>query len=212
MNEILYILTRGIAIGVLISAPMGPIGMLIIQRTLSKWRWPAFFTGIGAALSDMFYCLLTGFGISFITDFIERNQHMLQIVSGVVLAAFGVFLFRKNPTRALQPNNPEASKNYFTDVVSGFFLTVSNPLILFFIIGLFARFEFIMPDSYSIWHYALAYLSILGGALIWWYLVTMLVNRLRRRFNVRSLWLINCVIGALLIIMAIVGTVMAFTN
>ncbi|MGM9828205.1 MAG: LysE family translocator [Muribaculaceae bacterium] len=212
MNEILYILTRGIAIGVLISAPMGPIGMLIIQRTLSKGRWPAFFTGIGAALSDMFYCLLTGFGISFITDFIERNQHMLQIVSGVVLAAFGVFLFRKNPTRALQPNNPEASKNYFTDVVSGFFLTVSNPLILFFIIGLFARFEFIMPDSYSIWHYALAYLSILGGALIWWYLVTMLVNRLRRRFNVRSLWLINRVIGALLIIMAIVGTVMAFTN
>ena len=212
MNEILYILTRGIAIGVLISAPMGPIGMLIIQRTLSKGRWPAFFTGIGAALSDMFYCLLTGFGISFITDFIERNQHMLQIVSGVVLAAFGVFLFRKNPTLALQPNNPEASKNYFTDVVSGFFLTVSNPLILFFIIGLFARFEFIMPDSYSIWHYALAYLSILGGALIWWYLVTMLVNRLRRRFNVRSLWLINRVIGALLIIMAIVGTVMAFTN
>lgn len=166
MNEILYILTRGIAIGVLISAPMGPIGMLIIQRTLSKGRWPAFFTGIGAALSDLFYCLLTGFGISFITDFIESNQQLLKIVSGVVLAAFGVFLFRKNPTRALQPNNPEASKNYFTDVVSGFFLTVSNPLILFFIIGLFARFEFIMPDSYSTWHYALAYLSILGGALI----------------------------------------------
>lgn len=212
MNEILHILPRGLVIGILISAPMGPIGMLIIQRTLSKGRWPAFFTGIGAALSDLFYCLLTGFGVSFITDFIEDNQQLLQIVSGVVLAAFGIFLFRKNPTRALQPNTPEASNNYFTDVVSGFFLTVSNPLILFFIIGLFARFEFIMADSYMLWHYALAYLTILAGALLWWYLVTTLVNRLRRRFNVRSLWLINRAIGALLIIMAVVGTVMAFTN
>jgi len=69
MNEILYILPRALAIGILISAPMGPIGMLVIQRTLSKGRWPAFFTGIGAAFSDLFYCLLTGLGISFITDF-----------------------------------------------------------------------------------------------------------------------------------------------
>ena len=87
---------------------MGPVGMLIIQRTISKGRWPAFFTGIGAAFSDLCYCLLTGLGISFVTDLIENNQQPLQIVSGVVLAAFGIFLFRKNPTRALQPNTSEA--------------------------------------------------------------------------------------------------------
>lgn len=212
MNEILHILPRGLAIGILISAPMGPIGMLIIQRTLSKGRWPAFFTGIGAALSDLAYCLLTGFGISFITDFIERNQQLLQIISGIVLVAFGLFLFRKNPTRALQPNSQTPSNNYFADIVSGFFLTVSNPLILFFIIGLFARFNFILPDNFSTMHYVLAYMTIFAGALLWWYIVTMLVNRLRSRFNVRSLWLINRIIGSLLIIMAIVGTTMAFIN
>lgn len=188
---------------------MGPIGMLIIQRTLSKGRWPAFFTGIGAALSDLAYCLLTGFGISFITEFIEQNQFLLQVVSGIVLVAFGVFLFRKNPTRSLQPTDNMPANNYFADIVSGFFLTVSNPLILFFIIGLFARFEFIMPDNFTWAHYIFAYATIFGGALLWWYLVTFLVNRLRRRFNVRSLWLINRVIGSLLIIMALVGTIMA---
>lgn len=210
MNEIMHILPRGLAIGILISAPMGPIGMLIIQRTLSKGRWPAFFTGIGAALSDLAYCLLTGFGISFITDFIEQNQKLLQIVSGIVLIAFGIFLFRKNPTRALQPSNVAPSNNYLSDIVSGFFLTVSNPLILFFIIGLFARFNFILPDNFSTAHYVLAYLTILVGALLWWYIVTMLVNSLRRRFNVRSLWLINRIIGSLLIVMAIAGLAMAF--
>ena len=209
MDLLLHILFSGIAIGVLISAPMGPVGMLIIQRTIIKGRWPAFFTGIGAAFSDLCYCLLTGLGISFVTDLIENNQQPLQIVSGVVLAAFGIFLFRKNPTRALQPNTSEAPKNYLADIVSGFFITVSNPLILFFIIGLFARFELITPD-FTFLHYILAYACILGGALMWWYLVTMLVNRLRRRINVRSLWLINRIIGALLILMAIAGVVMAF--
>ena len=96
MDDIVYIIPRAIAIGVLISAPMGPIGMLIIQRSLAKGRWPAFFTGVGAAFSDLAYCLLTGLGISFITDFIEEHQQLLAVIGSVVLAAFGAFLFRKN--------------------------------------------------------------------------------------------------------------------
>ena len=88
MASFLYIVLRGMAIGLLISAPMGPIGMLCIQRTLNKGRWPAFFTGVGAALSDLIYCLLTGLCLSFITDFVETNQLLLQIIGSLVLAAF----------------------------------------------------------------------------------------------------------------------------
>ncbi|MGM9845900.1 MAG: LysE family translocator [Muribaculaceae bacterium] len=207
MEQLAIILFRGIIIGVLISAPMGPIGMLVIQRTLSKGRWPAFFTGIGAAVSDLVYCMLTGFGLSFITDFIESQQVMLQIVGGAVLALFGLYLFRKNPTRALKTAQVQ-SNNYWGDAVAGFFLTFSNPLILFFIIGLFARFCFILPD-YQIHHYIVGYFAIFTGALMWWYLVTYLVNKLRRRFNVRSLWLVNRIVGAVLIGMALVGVSMA---
>lgn len=207
MENYFYLIPRAIAIGILVSAPMGPIGMLIIQRTLSKGRWPAFFTGIGAGLSDLVYCLLTGFGLSFVTDFIDRHQFALQIVGGIVLAAFGIYLFRKNPTRALQPTQ-QTSTNYWSDIVSGFLLTFSNPLILFFIIGLFARFNFILPE-YAIHHFVVAYTLIFIGALIWWYFVTFLVSRLRNRFNVRSLWLINRIIGVILLGMALVGVGMA---
>lgn len=207
VETILYILSRGVAIGVLISAPMGPIGMLIIQRTLSKGRWAGFFTGIGAALSDLIYCLLTGFGISFITDLIERHQFLLQVVGGIVLVAFGVYLFRKNPTRALKTAQVDVT-DYWSDFVTGFLLTFSNPLILFFIIGLFARFNFILPE-YEIFHYIWAYVTIFGGALIWWYLITFLVSKLRNRFNVRSLWLVNRIVGSLLVAMAVIGVVLA---
>ncbi len=198
------------AIGTLISAPMGPIGMLIIQRTLSKGRWPAFFTGIGAALSDLLYCLLAGFGLSFITDIIERHQFALQIFGSIVLAAFGLFLFRKNPTRSLKTAEID-SRSYWSDFISGFFLTFSNPLILFFIIGLFARFNFILPE-YILFHYVWAYITIFGGAIIWWYVVTFLVSKLRSRFNVRSLWLVNRIVGTILITMAVIGVIIAINE
>lgn len=204
MEQLLYILPRGLAIGMLISAPMGPIGMLIIQRTISKGRWPGMCTGVGAALSDLIYCLLTGFGLSFITDFINEQQQWLQLLGGVVLAIFAIYLFRKNPTRALKTASPAPATSYWTDFVTGFLLTFSNPLILFFIVGLFARFCIILPD-YGIHHYIFAYVCILGGALTWWYGVTWLVNRLRRRFNVRSLWLVNRIIAIILMAMSAFG-------
>ncbi len=211
MEQILYILPRGIGVGALISAPMGPIGMLVIQRTLSKGRWPAFFTGIGAAFSDLAYCLLTGFCLSFITGFIDSHQFAIQLVGSIVLAVFGIYLFRKNPTRSLQTAGALNAPNYWSDIATGFLLTFSNPLILFFIIGLFAQFTLIQPE-YAIYHYIIAYASIFVGALLWWYGITALVAHLGRRINMRSLKLINRVIGLLLATMAVVGVVTAFVD
>ena len=209
MESLIYVLLRGFAIGVLISAPMGPIGMLVIQRTLNKGRWPAFFTGIGASVSDMFYCILTGAGIAFITDFINSNQLIFQIVGSVVLAIFGVYLFRKNPSRRqTKPKDDTIPKNYWMDMVSGFLLTFSNPLILFFIIGLFARFNFLLPE-FRYYHYILGYLSIAVGALFWWFLITFLVNKMRAHFNVRSLYIINRIIGGILVAFALVSLLTA---
>ncbi len=189
---------------------MGPIGMLIIQRTLSKGRWPAFFTGIGAALSDLIYCLLTGFCLSFVTGFIDSHQLLIQIIGSIVLIAFGYYLFQNNPTRALKAADTQAT-NYWGDFGSGFLLTFANPLILFFIIGLFARFNFILPE-FQLPHHITAYATIFSGALLWWYATTFFVSRLGRRINVRSLKIINRVIASILIVMALLGVTMAFLD
>lgn len=211
MEQLIYVLMRGFAIGVLISAPMGPIGMLVIQRTLDKGRWPAFFTGIGASISDLFYCILTGAGIAFITDFIESQQFWLQLLGSVAIALFGIYLFRKNPARQLRRRDTVEANTYWKDIVTGFLLTVSNPLILFFIIGLFARFNFLLPE-FRYYHYISGYLSIAAGALCWWFLVTFLVNKMRAHFNVRSLYIVNRIIGSLLMLFALVGTVTAIAD
>lgn len=209
MSDLLYVFIRGFVIGVLISAPMGPIGMLVIQRTLDKGRWPAFFTGIGASVSDMFYCILTGAGIAFITDFINSQQLVLQVVGSLVLAIFGVYLFRKNPSRQLHKSLVPVPNSYWKDIASGFLLTFSNPLILFFIIGLFARFNFLLPH-FRYYHYILGYLAISIGAVTWWFLITTLVNKMRSHFNLRSLYIINRIIGSLLVAFSLIGAVTAF--
>lgn len=203
MENFLYILFSGFFIGVFISAPMGPIGMLVIQRTLNKGRAAALCTGIGAALSDIFYCLLTGMGLSFVTDFITANQNIIQIIGSLVLIVYGLYLFRSNPSRVLQPTDTTAN-TYWRDFGSGFLFTFSNPLILFFIGPLFAQFKF-MDTSYANIHYCFGYLAIAVGALCWWIMITYFVNKVRAHFNVRSMWLINRIIASILLVMALFG-------
>lgn len=203
MESLLHMILSGIAVGVIVSAPMGPVGILCIQRTLNKGRWSGFFTGVGAALSDIFYCLLTGFGLSFIEGFIDRNQNAIQLVGSLVLIGFGLYLFKKNPSKQLKKPMPAIS-TIKKDIITGFLFTFSNPLILFLIIGLFARFNFMHPD-FKFYHYITGFLFIFIGANLWWYVVTYFVDKVRAHFNLRSMWLINRIIGTIVLVFALVG-------
>ena len=202
----LYIISRGIAIGILVSAPMGPIGVLCIQRTLNNGRWSGFVTGLGASLSDLVYALLTGLGMSIVIDFIEANQNLLQLLGSLVLIGFGIYLYRQNPVKNMHKQNSSKS-NYTQDFITAFLLTLSNPLIIFLFIGLFARLKFFLPESQSI-HYVVGYLSIVLGAVLWWFTITFFINKVRSRFNVRSLFIVNKGIGLVIIVMSVVGFVM----
>lgn len=203
IESIFYMAWRGIAIGLIISAPMGPVGMLCIQRTLDKGRRAGFYTGIGAALSDLFYSLLTGFGLSFIEEFLERNQNVIQLVGCAVLIAFGIYLFRKNPAKSLR-KPLEQNISVKKSILGGFLFTFSNPLILFLIIGLFARFNFLLPE-FTVYQYFTGFLFIFVGAIIWWWFITFSIDKVRSHFNIRSMWLINRIIGVIIMLFAIVG-------
>lgn len=206
LESIFYVMWRGAAIGLIISAPMGPVGILCIQRTLDKGRRAGFFTGVGAALSDLFYCLLTGFGLSFIEEFLERNSAVIQLFGSVVLIFFGIYLFKKNPARQLRKPSEETAVSTKKSILAGFFFTFSNPLILFLIIGLFARFNFLLPEL-KIYNYFIGYVFIALGALAWWWIVTFFIDKVRSHFNLRSMWLINKIIGSIILIFALVGII-----
>ena len=105
IETIFDILWKGFIIGVIVSAPLGPVGVLCIQRTLNKGRWYGFVTGIGASLSDIAYALLTGYGMSFVFDYVNKNIFYLQLFGSILLLAFGVYTFRSNPVQSIRVSN-----------------------------------------------------------------------------------------------------------
>ena len=206
VQSILEILMKGFLIGVIVSAPFGPVGVLCVQRTLNKGRWYGFVTGLGAALSDIIYAIFTGYGISFIFDYINRNIYILQLLGSIMLLVFGLYTFRTNPVKSIRPSSSDKKGSYFYNFITALFVTLSNPLIIFLFIGFFARFAFVMPQaSYGV---AIAgYAAIALGAICWWFCITFFVNRVRKKFNLRGIWLLNRIIGVIVSLMAIAGIV-----
>ena len=200
---ILDLLIKGFIVGIVVSAPLGPVGVLCIQRTLNKGRWYRFITGLGASLSDIAYALLTGYGMSFIFDFINANLFYLQLLGSIMLLGFGFYTFRSNPVQSIRPISTNKG-SYFHNFITAFAVTLSNPLIIFLFIGLFARFAFVLPGM-PVYEEVIGYLAILLGALSWWFGITFFVSKVRTRFNLRGIWLINRIIGGVVMVVSLLG-------
>ena len=196
---------EGMIVGFSASVPLGPIGVLCIQRTLQRGRLAGFFSGLGAAVSDTIYAVIAGFSLSFIVAFIEEQIFWIQIFGAVILFLLGAHIYRSNP--AVQLRRQRRSKSsYLQDFVSTFLLTISNPLALFLFIAFFAGFGVVAPNS----GLAAQLVLILGaflGATTWWLLLTSVVGLFRQAVNLRRLYWINKIAGATIIVLVLVGLV-----
>ena len=199
----LELIGKGLVIGILVSAPLGPVGVLCIQRTLSKGRWYGFFTGIGAALSDLFYASVTCLGMGFVVNFIETNHFYLQLIGSIVLGLFGWYTFMYNPVAKLK-NQRENKISYTQDLVTGFLLCFSNVLIVLLYIGLFAHFNFVLSE-YSVWMLTGGILIIGTGAIIWWFGITYAISKIKKWFNIRDIWMLNRIVGTIIMVLAVAG-------
>ena len=202
--DILDCIIKGILIGVIASAPMGPVGILGIQRTLNKGRWFGFITGVGAAASDIFYALITGLGMSFVMDFInnEHNKYLLQISGSIMLFIFGIYCFKSNPMKnAHKSSNKKGTLTH--NAITAFFVTLSNPLIIFLFMATFAQFAFVIPDHPL--EMSVGYLSIVLGALLWWFGLTWLIDKVRNIFDPNGITIINKVIGSVVMIFSLIA-------
>ncbi len=192
------------------SAPMGPVGVLCIQRTLNKGRWYGFITGIGACVSDIIYALFTGFGMSFVMNFVgnEHNRFILQISGSVVLLLFGIYCYRSNPTKNMHKSNKNQKGTLAHNGITAFLVTLSNPLIIFLFIFLFAQFAFVVNDRP--FEMTVGYASIILGAMLWWFGLTWLIDKVRGKFDNNGILLINRVVGCIVVIFSVImllGTV-----
>ena len=201
--NILDFVFKGMLIGIIASAPMGPVGILCVQRTLNKGRWFGFVTGVGAAVSDLLYVLITGVGMSFITDFVNDPTYRfyLQVIGSIVLLIFGFFTYRNDPLKKMRQSGKQKGTLWYNGWTA-FLVTLSNPLIIILFGALFAQFAFAPSRPFDM---LVSFLSVAGGALLWWYGLTWLIDKIRTKF-------INQIIGAVVILVSVIILLGTVTN
>lgn len=190
---------------------MGPVGVLCVQRTLNKGRWYGFITGIGAAVSDMIYAAITGYGMSYVMDVLSNQQTKmyLQIVGSIMLLLFGLYTYRSDPTKKIH-NSGNGKGTLWHNGLTAFLVTFSNPLIIFLFLACYAQFAFVMPNHP--FEMFVGFLSIVFGALLWWYGLTWLINKIRGKFDANGIKIINQFIGSVVVLCSIIMFLGTVTN
>ena len=195
------IFLKALILGLFASIPLGPIGVICIQRTLGKGRLSGFMSGFGAASADTLLAIVAGLGLSFVIDFIAIHNIIFKVVGGIIVIIIGLRIFYKNPVKQVRERRLGKSSLH-TDYLSVFFLTLSNPLAVIYMIALFAGLN---PLKGS--HDALSYITVFTGIIIaaslWWFLLSTFVSIYRKKFRLKSLWWLNKITGLLIVIFGI---------
>lgn len=202
-------LIPGVIVGFLASIPLGPIGVLCIQRTLSKNLKAGFISGLGATLADAIFSAVALLSLSLILSFIETHRAIITIVGGACIIAVGMNILFKNPVVQIRRNR-SGKTNLWQDFISIFLLTLTNPAFILVFIAFFASFGISSGESRGIAHALPVILGVVIGSATWWLLLTFVVSRFRTRFRPRHLLWINRIAGSLIIALGAIAITTIF--
>jgi threonine/homoserine/homoserine lactone efflux protein len=198
---------RGLLVGLSIAAPVGPIGVLCIRRTLADGRAIGLATGLGAAAADGVYGAIAGFGITAVADVLVGQQRWLRIGGGVFLLYLGVRAMLAQPPAA--PTGGERSRrDRLGAFTSTFALTLANPATILSFVAIFAGLG--VGAGGGDYGSAVTFVAgVVTGSALWWLLLTTAVARLGRRVGSRTLRWVNRASGAVLAAFGLVALLSA---
>ena len=199
---------KGLLLGLSIAAPVGPIGVLCIRRTLTQGRLIGFVSGCGAATADAVYGAIAAFGLNALSDFLVAHTTSLQLLGGLFLCYLGLKPFFAKPSPASssltelsissrpnslsaaadRPSTDRASTNkLFTDIKACFpaytttlALTITNPATIIFFLSIFVGLGITQGDYLQ--SVTLVF-GVFSGSLLWWLVLVSGVAYLRRRLT-----------------------------
>jgi threonine/homoserine/homoserine lactone efflux protein len=199
---------RGFIIGISIAAPVGPIGVLCIRRTLAEGRLSGLVSGLGAAAADGIYGIIAGFGLTFISSFLVSQQIWLGLLGGAFLCYLGIRTLLSQPVqKVIQTKKSGLGANYF----SIFILTLTNPMTILSFAAIFAGLGLAQSES----NYAAALLLVVGvfsGSAAWWLLLSFGVGLFRTRVTHQWMVWINRVSGGIILILGIISIFSGFRS
>jgi threonine/homoserine/homoserine lactone efflux protein len=196
--DYLILIASGVAIGLIVAAPIGPVNLICIRRTLAFGPLNGFISGLGAAMGDGVFAIVTAFGLTAIAQMIEGFSVALQLAGGTMLLIFGWRTYMTEPT----PREREKSRVSEGDatslaraMISTFALTVTNPATLFGFAALFAGLGGLAGGTANYVDAAVVVGGVFAGSALWWFTVTTIVGFFHARIDSKVMRAINHLSG-----------------
>ncbi len=199
---------KGLIIGFSIAAPVGPIGVLCIQRTIAHGKTSGLLTGLGAATADGFYGAVAAFGLTVVSSFLVGQQFWFRLIGGAFLLYLGIKTFLSKPAEKAATEN---HKGLFSDYLSTVFLTLTNPTTILSFVAVFAGLGLgSMNGNTSSAIFMVA--GVIMGSALWWFILSGGVGLFRTKFNTSTLAIVNKFSGMIIFIFAILAFVSIFVK
>lgn len=194
---LLIFLLKGIAVGIVIAVPVGPVGVMCVRRTIFEGKRAGLVSGLGAATADALFGLIAAFGLTFVSDWLIGYHQWLRIAGGCYLLYVGGSALLAEP-ESKQSSEPDA-EGLLRDFLSTFALTLTNPITILAFLGIFSALGLSGADA----TFARAAAMVIGvwlGSLLWWLALTCGLGSLFRSFEARHLKWINHASGTILLL------------
>lgn len=201
--EIIFFL-KGVLLGFSIAAPVGPIGILCIRRTLQYGRFSGLFSGLGAAFADTFYGMIAAFSLTLVSDFLTAQHFWIHLLGGCFLIFLGIRTFFASTAEVT--NGKVAHRSILSDFISTFFLTLSNPLTILSFIAVFAGLG-LVDVSEKFADAAVLVTGIFIGATLWWLILSEGVTFFRKKVGQKTMTWINRIAGLIIVTFGLIALI-----
>ena len=191
---------KGFLVGVCASAPIGPIAILVVQKSLSKGHKAGFVSGLGASVVDTFYAFVAIFALAFAQQILVEHQNLILLVGGIVLSIVGLSMAFSNPFRKMKKDGQSrVSSKDFGQAVA---ICLSNPMAIFVMLTLFAFFGLAKDEPHT-WSVAPILISVSLGSVTYWFSLSWILSRFAKNFRMRTILWISRITGSIIVIIGI---------
>lgn len=209
MIPALEILLKGIILGLTVSMPLGPIGIILINRTIKRGMLSGFFSGLGLATADTLLAGLAALGYTVILGFINEERFIISIIAGIIIIGIGLKIYLSNPVKDIR-NREKANKSLWRDYYSVFVLSISNPYTIFIFVAFFSGVHIggnVKPELVPFFLIP----GVLIGTITWWFFLSYFVSRFKKNIRLRVIVRVNKVAGIVVIVIGIIVLLSVFT-
>lgn len=209
MITALVLVLKGMLLGLAVSMPLGPVGIIIINRTIKRGMISGFFSGLGLATADSFLALVAGVGFTVIISFIKEQRFILSIIAGLIIIGVGLKVLLSNPVKDIR-NQEKNDKSLWRDYYSVFVLSISNPYTIFIYVAFFSGVHIngnVNPDLVPFFLIP----GILIGTISWWFFLSYFVSRFKKKIRLRLMVKLTRIAGIAIIVIGIIVLLSVFT-